>query len=345
MSFRSIYVTYRGAGFHKWIKHVSSKGVFRSSNIEKDYIEYTKGNPVKVRMKDSCFITILYRPKVLPASMEVREASIKEVPCIEIESLKGKSLDEYFKLNLVILDFLNFIIPEEVHVESLHGITENGKEEEIPYPYAISKMFKPTVRTGAAIFPYNEVQRNSIQILSEKYLNKWFELSKTPLINLYCAVMYNPDMYMEYLFLGLAQAIESYHMNFFETKSAARVKLEKEINEVRNILPDKAEYLDQVFKDCYRRPYIERVREVYQEYSALADQFLRLKGAEEFSRKVKDTRHYLTHWVPELEKKAAHGSELVFLTKDLQFLLQLCIMTQLGFTNCDFTNIYHTDKA
>lgn len=121
--------------------------------------------------------------------------------------------------------------------------------------------------------------------------------------------------------------------------------MEKEINEVRNILPDKAQYLDQVFKDCYRRPYIERVREVYQEYSALADQFLRLKGAEEFSKKVKDSRHYLTHWVPELEKKAAHGNELVFLTKDLQFLLQLCIMTQLGFTNCDYTNIYHTDKA
>jgi hypothetical protein len=70
-------------------------------------------------------------------------------------------------VNRVVLDFLNFIFPQEVHIESIHGIREEKrknfeentskqpqKREEVKifYPYAISKMFKPTVRTGAPIF-------------------------------------------------------------------------------------------------------------------------------------------------------------------------------------------------
>lgn len=85
-------------------------------------------------------------------------------------------------MNRVVLDFLNFIFPQEIHIESLHGVSEKRKssEENIPekpqqreevkiiYPYAFSKMFKPTVRTGVPIFPYNNVQENSIQPLSEE---------------------------------------------------------------------------------------------------------------------------------------------------------------------------------
>jgi ApeA N-terminal domain 1 len=206
-------------------------------------------------------------------------------------------------------------------------------------------MFKPSIRIGIPLFPYNEVQWNSIQVLFEKYLNNWFKLSKTPLINLYCAVMYNPEMYMEYLFLGLAQAIESYHATFLETESIARAELRREIEEIGDTLPEKVKWLDQIFKDCYRQPFIERIRDVYQEYSALADQLFAFKGEEKFSKKVRDTRHYLTHWSADLVKKAAHDDDLVLLTRDLQFLLQLCIMTQLGFTKCDFTNMYHVNKV
>jgi hypothetical protein len=59
---------------------------------------------------------------------EVREQSIKEVSCLKIESLKEKSLEEYFRVNRIILDFLNFIIPQEVYIKSIHGIRENRKD-------------------------------------------------------------------------------------------------------------------------------------------------------------------------------------------------------------------------
>jgi hypothetical protein len=357
--FSSVYITYQEVAFNNWIERFHTRGGFGSKKGEIS-ISYTEGNPIRAKINDSYIITILSKPKVLFPSKEVREEYIKEVPCLEIESLKEKSLEEYIKANMVVRDFLNFIIPQEVTIESIYGIRENrkdskenisanqqeGKEEEVKifYASAISKMFKPTAR-DQPIFPYNESQRNSIQVLFEKYLNKWFELSKTPLINLYCAVMFNMEMYMQYLFLGLAQAIESYHATFLKTESAARVELEKGIKEIGNALPEKAEWLDQKFKDCYRRPFIERVKDIYHEYSAVADQFFAFKGEEKFSEKVRDTRNYLTHWSENLEKKATHGDDLVLLTKDLQFLLQLCIMTQLGFTKEDITKMYHANRV
>lgn len=127
--FSSIQVTYHGDQINKWIKRFDVQGRFDSSEKESS-IKYTPRQSVKVKINDSYNITVLAKPRLLSSSEgEVRERSIKEVPCLEIESLKEeeKTLEEYFKVNRVVLDFLNFIIPQEVTIESIYGIRENRK--------------------------------------------------------------------------------------------------------------------------------------------------------------------------------------------------------------------------
>jgi hypothetical protein len=355
--FSSIQVTYYGEQINKWINRFEIRGLFRSDKTE-NYIKYISRPSVKVKINERYNITILAKPRLLSSSEgEVREQSIEEVSCLEIESLKEKSLEEYFRVNRIILDFLNFIIPQEVYIKSIHGIRENRKdskenmssnqqewkieEVKIFYTSAITGMFKPDVRSQP-IFPRSQSQRNSMPNLLENYLNKWFELSNTPLINLYCAVMFNPEMYMEYLFLGLAQAIESYQAKFIRTKSQEKMELEGEIRQMgRELSEEKAKRLEQMTKHCFDASLKERVAAVYHEYADVADSLFFFKGKEEFSKKVKDTRNYLTHWSEDGEKKAAHGDDLVFLTRDLQLLLQLCIMTQLGISKEDITKMHN----
>jgi hypothetical protein len=362
ITFSSIYVRYRGDQINWWIKEFHTEGLFCLDKNEqpdkKEYsIKYFTRPSFKMKINEIYNITILSKPRLSKSEAEVRERSIKEEPGIEIQSLKEekKSLEDYFEVHRIVLDFLNFIIPEEVTTELLCGIRQKKSnkskgsissptpEEEVKifYSSVIPGMFKPDI-IDRPLFP-RDILQDSIQVLFEKYIKKWFELSNTPVINLYCAIMFNPKRYMEYLFLGLAQAIESYHADFLETESQARKELQKGFKEIKQALPDKSDWLDNIFKDCYRRPYVERVRDVYQQYSGVCDQLFEFNDENKFSQIVKDTRHYLTHWAKDLEKKAAKGHDLVFLTKNLQVLIQLCIMTLLGFPKEDIEKIYQAN--
>ena len=43
------------------------------------------------------------------------------------------------------------------------------------------------------------------------------------------------------------------------------------------------------------------------------------------------TRHYYTHYDPKREPKTAKEDKLFWLTRDLQVVLQLCLLKELGF--------------
>lgn len=154
--------------------------------------------------------------------------------------------------------------------------------------------------------------------------------------------MYNPDMYIEYQFLGLAEAIESYHRSFLQKVSPHN--WDNEIEDIIKLYPQIPSQCIKKIKECYN-PYLgDRVAEVFSEYSEITSKLLYFKDKECFSKRVARTRNYLSHWSESNRRTATLGEDLVHLTRDLQFVLQLSIMTQLGFTQCDFANMYHTNK-
>jgi hypothetical protein len=51
-----------------------------------------------------------------------------------------------------------------------------------------------------------------------------------------------------------------------------------------------------------------------------------------FAEDVKNTRHYLTHWNPKKEAKAAKGERLFALTRGLKVLFDLVMLRELGFS-------------
>jgi hypothetical protein len=350
--FDSIYVTYSGEEINAWIKRVHN------------LTRHNSRDSAKVKVRDNYNISVLGKPVFFSWSEEGgdQKQSLKEVPCIEIESLKEqkKSLKDYLDVNLIVFDFLNFIITEEVHIESIRGIRENrkgsnennnnntsanlqeNKPEEIRifYPYAISNMFKPNQVTGAPLFPY-EYERDATESLLEKYLKKWFALSDKarPFLALYFGVMYNTEMYRRFQFLGLAQALEAYHVACKEPPTSPRWN--NEIRDIKKSFPQIPKGCIDKIKDCHKPYYGARVAEVYREHSKIADKYFRTKDKKgKFSREVAGTRNYYSHAAKGRRKGVVHEDKMFSLVRDLQLLLHLAIMKELGFTEEKFLRRY-----
>ena len=60
--------------------------------------------------------------------------------------------------------------------------------------------------------------------------------------------------------------------------------------------------------------------------------------------KIRDSRVYFTHWARNLKKKAAKDDDLYWLMKDVQFILRLCLLSELGFELSGLRMIFSVDK-
>lgn len=321
IKFDSIIVTF--SNLDKWIDFNDIHGRFFSTENGKSIsMTYEKCDPIKIKITNKYQINIVAKPEGHLPTPQLWEGYITEKRCIELKSLIEKSFDEYINLYGIIQNFLNFIIPNEVLVESIEGIAEAHKSDpyihnhsikqqhiQIFYKSPIFKMMKPKAKSQP-LLPFQELQ-DSNQL--ENYLIKWFEISEKfkPVFDLYFGVMYSPEMYSEFQFLGLAQALESYH----GIKSSQK-----------------------------RKWLMERAKELFENYLDIATVYFKFADRETFATKVKDTRNYFSHGSEDLESKSVQEKDLRSLTEDLQLLLELCLMTQLDFDNDRIKKIFHVDK-
>ena len=81
------------------------------------------------------------------------------------------------------------------------------------------------------------------------------------------------------------------------------------------------------------------------QYFILADSLFKHKAEEDFSEKVKSTRNYFSHGSKGRMKNVLLGDELTHLTRDVQLLLQFCMLTRLGFSELELIRIFesHSD--
>lgn len=74
----------------------------------------------------------------------------------------------------------------------------------------------------------------------------------------------------------------------------------------------------------------ERIEQLASSYTKAINPLA--KDKEDFAAKVKNTRNYYTHYNQSLKNKIAQRDELFRLTQILSFLLQSCLLSELGCT-------------
>ena len=153
------------------------------------------------------------------------------------------------------------------------------------------------------------------QGMSERFggiIERWLNITHVDelgdVCNLFFSVLYAPDLNLVNQFLNIAFATELYHRKRFRDKSDFKDRIEE-------VVEATSEVVSPLFSD---RDY--------------------------FVNKVKDTRHYRVHNAPDLKKKAAKDEELYWMTKLLSYMVQTCLLKELGLSSQECFELFSKNR-
>ena len=269
----------------------------------------------------------------------VKTAIWKSLAYIRITPDIKQPLEWYVDIFRKLKNFLTLLIGEPTYMTYLIGYGDNIEEMPGRYIRESVEIYltekKPNMVQGIhplkMILPYPNV-RDTL----EKILSNWFAKAEKlkHVFDLFFGTFYNPQMYLEFHFLGLTQAIESYHR---ATKSGKYMSDEKWLtyseklgkcigselkSDHRNSLKSKIKYgneysLRKRFGDLLRAISSD-TKDVFQ----FDDQY--------FKKKVVDTRNYFTHYDDELKENCLKGYDLIMANSRLKVLLILLLLKEIG---------------
>jgi hypothetical protein len=283
---------------------------------------------------------------VLSHAKTVREDNIQFI----IESIGDKSFENYLGLKDKMLDFLNFTITKGVVIRSFKGFIDQGPVS-IPtkilfHTYITEEMNKPVPKLQP-LFRYSLLAHNP-----EFYLNNWFRLYKEikVIMDLFFGVMYNTKSYLSSDFLMVFTAIEAYHHAVMDPSSRRKEKkvivgdiILKKVEEY-SFSNDEREKLRQLIKIFGKElSSKERLEEIYDQFDDILPSLSKIETRNKFIRKIVDIRNALSHGNVHPDS-INQNNELFLQSRNLQIILQLCILSQLGFGNENIKQIYHLDK-
>lgn len=93
-------------------------------------------------------------------------------------------------------------------------------------------------------------------------------------------------------------------------------------------------------KDWVKTVMEEKMKMIYEIYEGLLSKLSIVIGSKEhFSERVKQYRNNLTHG--NIDYDQLDNQDLLWKYKDLQLILQLCILSELGYSINEIKDIYH----
>ena len=313
-------------------------------------IKYKLPEPFQADISDELKISINIRAAVPLPSFVQKEATIKQKTEIKVETSEDKPFEDYRKTMYHIQNFLTLGITKLVHPLAIEGITEVDKEminDKSHYPpveifYRLSDILKvpKTLPPFDMLFTFKDISGRF-----ESFLRKWFEIVDLlePIYNLYFGTLYNPRMYLEHRFLSLIQAIESFHQHIYEGEYLSDENYKKVYDALVNAIPsgvktDFKESLENKLKYGNEFSLRKRLKEILDKYQEILNVFIENKNT--FIEKVVDTRNYQTHHDEDLKERSTSGKELYRLTQKLKILLEICLLTELGFSSEEIKGLY-----
>jgi len=166
----------------------------------------------------------------------------------------------------------------------------------------------------------------------EQVLNAWFDRASLlrPVYTLYFSALYSEGMYLESEFLSLAQAVEIFHRSLYgdEDKYFSSSEFRRYRKAMLSPLPKRARDLLQS-KLAHANEY--SLKERLDDLSSKTPpsvKHLVVKDFDDFTTRVKDTRHHLTHYSS--QKRAFTEEELFGANRRLRLWLMALLLSEIG---------------
>jgi len=317
-------------------------------------IKYKLPKPFQANISDELKILVNVRATRPSLSFVQKEATIKQKTEIKVETSEDKPFEDYRKIMYHIQNFLTLGITESVHPVAIEGITEVNKKminDKTHYPPVEIFYRLPDIpKAPKTLLPFDMLSTfKDISDRFEDFLKNWFKKANLlePVYSLYFGTLYNPHMYLEHRFLSLIQAIESIHQRIYggeylpneEYKHVYDALISAIPNGVKSDLKDRLkEYLKYGKEFSLRK----RLKEIFDKHQEILDRFMENKNA--FIEKVVNTRNYQTHHDKELKECAANGEDLYRLTQKLKMCLEICLLTELGFSSEEIKALFSRNR-
>lgn len=436
IKFKSISVHY--LHLDEWV-NISGFNLKLYPNENRGVIEYKLPEPVKACIQDDYTIQIVFKAKGPSWSLVQKETSIKQKTYIKIDASEEIPYEEYTKKIYLIQNFLTLGIMEPLYPLAIEGTTEANKlmiKDVIHYPPVDifhTSIYIPTktkpLLPQRMLFIFSDISERF-----ENFLQNWFGKAELlePVYDLFFGTLYSPSMYLEFQFLSLIQAIESFHRRRYGGKylvgekglfswddvlekdkerlieflkdelciewvknaeihkpsgsktihisnggNSAKIKISTNEREATlkisdgrtlhlNVKPENGKlniyYEDYAKVRCALEKAIPKVKEnleeslksrieygnefslrtrlkeIFDKYQENLSEFVEKK--EDFIGRVVDTRNYLTHYDEKLKEKAALGEELDPLIQELKILLEICLLTEVGFSSEEIKELF-----
>lgn len=353
LKFKSFFVNY--PYFEEW----SKIGVFsyrrESEEKSKQYeVKYEVPEPVKAKIDN---FKISFDHNLNVSGDWIREVNLKHTTFIKIEPEDELYFEEYQSILYHLQNFLSLATTRVICPLSIEATTEHYKrvstfsKGKVHHPHieifynVIGKVdLSEKLNYYDMLFTFEDISGQF-----ETYLQNWFDKAELlkPVYGLFFGTLYKPSMYLEVQFLSLIQAVESYHRRRFGGKYLSDEDYKEVCDTLVNAIPDSVEG---GFKDSLKSrirygnefSLRTRLRRLFDsdEYQEILSEFAENKNA--FIGEVVDTRNYLTHY--EGKEKAAIGEELDPFIQKLKILLEICLLTELGFSSEEIKKLFSRNK-
>jgi hypothetical protein len=211
-----------------------------------------------------------------------------------------------------------------------HRVPEQQKAIRMFYfpPGRISDV--PIVKPNRMLFTLSKIEHRLDEVV-----NGWFDLKNKidPVIELFFADMYNPELYLEASFLYIAMAVESYHRR---TEPDLTALPKEKFNEKKKLVLDAVhlehrQWLKKCLEHANEPSFRQRIGNLLNKNSAVARLFI--AEFDGFAKEAADTRNYLVHHTPKKGYVPADATKLLVLARKLRLLIIACLLSELGFDN------------
>jgi hypothetical protein len=346
------YVLIEYSNFNDWIWDSDFNGrtlAYKHESEPKYILEYYFGKNKSIMIHDKVSIEFFSYP-IIEINL-IDKNKISYVKYIKITSKEDRTLQNYIKLKNIFQDFLNFIISNEIQTLKMIGYIRSEvhghsllRKTEILYISTISSNMNKVKVISPYLINYNIFAEKSREILIN-----WFNLrNKLPAVyDIYFGIMYNTDLYLSNQFLMLAEATAIYTETIISNNPSKGLQDKIfRINTICNKLDDccilnvdDREWIKKILQDKKSLSFKEKMSEICENYSDLLPSLSSTIGSkDEFSLKLTKYRNRLTHG--NINYDDLDYQDLFWKCKDLQLILQLCILSEIGFTIKELKSIF-----
>lgn len=330
---------------NKWVQ----KYGFRINNdFEKNSVNvsYQKPDDISFKLNDNLSGNFKFR-YFYPWYEKTNIAHLNQYVSFCLESSEPLSFDLMLDNLMLFQNFLTLACMEPAYPTSINTITtikDNGDEISCLLVYKPGFSYiKPIRGREKFLFNFTEIEKNF-----EVIIKKWYELADKiePVTNLLFNSFYNEEKSFENKFLNMAQALETYHRKFKDSKPFNETEFENwKTNLVDSITdPSYKDMLNNKLTYANEQPLRKRLNTLIDNLQI--DIITKIVGTKKnFVNSFVDTRNYYTHYDLKLKDKALTGNELYQMTQKLKVILIATVLMETGITNDELNEIFKKNAS